>query len=87
MTFSRPTGAGVLQRQGAQQVHQPRRGGGLRRRGAGGHPHRRGLLPGPGPTGAVERTEGRPAAVVERCGDVWKVDVLFSMMHFIEFSP
>jgi heat shock 70kDa protein 1/2/6/8 len=35
--------AGLLQRQGAQQEHQPRRGCGLRRRRAGRHPGRCGL--------------------------------------------
>ena len=43
--FSQPSchvAIGLLQRQGAEPRHQPRRGGGLWRRSAGGHSERRG---------------------------------------------
>ena len=46
--FSRCYFAGVLQRQGAKQVHQPRWGCGLRCCRAGRHPHWRGLIGCPG---------------------------------------
>ena len=43
---------GLLQRQGAVQEHQPRRGGGLRGSRAGRHPVRRGQREGAGPPAA-----------------------------------